>query len=131
MEIGPIRVLCIGGSGPCPAPRACGEGRLRQIYGGTYPVVDTKLRSTKRRRRNYGREAMKRVIYALLAGAGVLATPCAAPAQDAKATIPQFQVDALWPKPLPNNWIVGQVAGITVYRLDRLLCCNSKNLLDS
>ena len=21
--------------------------------------------------------------------------------------VPQFQIDALWPKPLPNNWILG------------------------
>ncbi|HZR72192.1 hypothetical protein [Bradyrhizobium sp.] len=28
--------------------------------------------------------------------------------------IPTFAVDAAWPKPLPNNWILGQVGGITV-----------------
>jgi DNA-binding beta-propeller fold protein YncE len=27
--------------------------------------------------------------------------------------IPTFAVDASWPKPLPNNWIIGQVGGIT------------------
>jgi hypothetical protein len=27
--------------------------------------------------------------------------------------IPTFAVDASWPKPLPNNWILGQVGGIT------------------
>ncbi len=27
-------------------------------------------------------------------------------------TAPKFQVDAFWPKPLPENWILGQVAGI-------------------
>ena len=27
--------------------------------------------------------------------------------------IPTFAVDASWPKPLPNNWIMGQVGGIT------------------
>ena len=30
------------------------------------------------------------------------------------ATFPTFAVDASWPKPLPNNWILGQVGGITV-----------------
>ena len=30
------------------------------------------------------------------------------------ADVPKFQVDASWPKPLPNNWILGQVGGITV-----------------
>ena len=27
---------------------------------------------------------------------------------------PQFQVDAFWPKPLPNNWLLGQVASVAV-----------------
>ena len=27
---------------------------------------------------------------------------------------PRYVVDATWPKPLPNNWILGQVAGIAV-----------------
>ena len=26
----------------------------------------------------------------------------------------EFQVDPFWPKPLPNNWILGQVAGVAV-----------------
>ena len=28
--------------------------------------------------------------------------------------MPQFQVDPFWPKPLPNNWIIGQVSGVAV-----------------
>ena len=28
--------------------------------------------------------------------------------------VAQFAVDPFWPKPLPNNWIMGQVAGTTV-----------------
>ena len=43
--------------------------------------------------------------------------PCTlALAEDA----PQFQVDPFWPKPLPNNWILGQVAGIATDRYDRI-----------
>src|SRR6266853_3950046 len=72
---------------------------------------------------------MKRVTYALLAVAGVLAAPCTASAEDAKTTIPQFQVDALWPKPLPNNWILGQVAGITVDRFDHIWIVQRPNSL--
>src|SRR4051794_5370676 len=35
-------------------------------------------------------------------------------AQAARAgDVPSFAVDASWPKPLPNNWIIGQVGGIT------------------
>jgi len=45
--------------------------------------------------------------------------PDAALAQDkpvaqliATETPPSFRVDTTWPKPLPNNWILGQVSGI-------------------
>ena len=38
----------------------------------------------------------------------------------AEPAIPQFQVDPFWPKPLPHNWLVGQVAGIAVDRFDRI-----------
>ena len=30
------------------------------------------------------------------------------------ATAPSFVVDASWPKPLPNDWRIGQVGGIAV-----------------
>ena len=40
--------------------------------------------------------------------------PTAVPADAQRAGIPQFIVDAFWPKPLPNNWIIGQVAGVHV-----------------
>lgn len=32
----------------------------------------------------------------------------------------QFKVDADWPKPLPNQWLLGQVAGVAVDRHDRI-----------
>jgi hypothetical protein len=27
---------------------------------------------------------------------------------------PRFEVDPLWPKPLPNKWILGQTIGVSV-----------------
>ena len=33
---------------------------------------------------------------------------------------PRYAVDALWPKPLPNNWILGQVAGIASAKDDTI-----------
>jgi hypothetical protein len=30
------------------------------------------------------------------------------------ADVPKFEVDPFWPKPLPNNWALGQVGGIAV-----------------
>jgi DNA-binding beta-propeller fold protein YncE len=38
----------------------------------------------------------------------------------ADSALPQFQVDPFWPKPLPNNWILGQVSGIATDKYDRI-----------
>ncbi len=38
----------------------------------------------------------------------------------AMAGTPRFEVDPYWPKPLPGNWILGQVAGIAVDKDDRI-----------
>src|SRR3954466_13233170 len=47
-----------------------------------------------------------------MAAAALLGTM--ALAQPARAgDVPTFAVDAAWPKPLPNHWIIGQVGGIT------------------
>src|SRR5947207_3911386 len=33
---------------------------------------------------------------------------------------PTFQVDPLWPKPLPNHWILGSVTGVAVDAQDHI-----------
>jgi hypothetical protein len=38
----------------------------------------------------------------------------------AQAPQPHFKVDPYWPKELPNNWIVGQISGITVDSNDHI-----------
>jgi len=40
----------------------------------------------------------------------------ACPPVPAQTTAPQYKVDPSWPKQLPNNWIMGQVGGLTVDR---------------
>jgi hypothetical protein len=52
-------------------------------------------------------------------GAAMALAAVSAPAQNA-ATVPQFQVDPFWPKPLPNNWLLGQVSGIATDKYDRI-----------
>ena len=53
---------------------------------------------------------------AFLASAIVLAATPAALANDP----PRFQVDPSWPQTLPNNWIMGQAAGIAVDAQDHV-----------
>ncbi len=47
-------------------------------------------------------------------------SPTTVPAFGDLANLPQYMVDPFWPKPLPNNWILGQVAGIDVDEQDRV-----------
>jgi DNA-binding beta-propeller fold protein YncE len=55
---------------------------------------------------------------ARMIGLALLLAPVSAQAEE--HAVPQFQVDAFWPKPLPNNWILGQVSGIAVDKQDRI-----------
>ncbi len=38
----------------------------------------------------------------------------------ATTTAPRFEVDPLWPKPLPNHWLMGQTIGVTVDAQDHI-----------
>jgi len=50
-------------------------------------------------------------------------------AADKLGGMPQFQVDAFWPKPLPNNWLLGQVAGIRADRNNHIWVLHRPNSL--
>src|SRR5437879_9260044 len=54
-----------------------------------------------------------KTISACIAASVLIGAP-ALPRAAHAGEIPTFAVDAAWPKPLPNNWILGQVGGITV-----------------
>ncbi|MEQ1884875.1 MAG: hypothetical protein ABL967_07420 [Bryobacteraceae bacterium] len=41
-------------------------------------------------------------------------------AQAATTSVPRFEVDPLWPKPLPNHWIMGQTIGVSVDAQDHI-----------
>jgi len=40
--------------------------------------------------------------------------------QPAKGVAPRFAVDPFWPRPLPNRWLLGQVAGVAVDQQDHV-----------
>jgi hypothetical protein len=37
-----------------------------------------------------------------------------------QATAPAYEVDPLWPKPLPNHWLLGSVTGVAVDAQDHI-----------
>jgi hypothetical protein len=51
---------------------------------------------------------------------GCAAAIAAALPAAAQSSAPQFQPEPFWPKPLPENWILGQVSGIAVDRQDNI-----------
>ena len=63
-------------------------------------------------------------VVAALAGLGLAASAldrrAAAEAAAAGVQAPRFEVDPLWPKPLPNKWILGQTIGVAVDAQDHV-----------
>jgi len=57
---------------------------------------------------------MMAVVFAVVAWQTVLGG-----AQDG-ANVPHYEVDAAWPKPLPNNWLIGQIGGLAVDKHDHV-----------
>lgn len=44
-------------------------------------------------------------------------------------SVPSFKVDPFWPKPLPNQWLIGQVAGVAVDSKDHVWIIHRPNSL--
>jgi DNA-binding beta-propeller fold protein YncE len=58
------------------------------------------------------------LLAALEAGSALLTRRAAVLAAGVQA--PRFEVDPLWPKPLPNKWILGQTIGVSVDAQDHI-----------
>src|SRR6266542_4002927 len=59
---------------------------------------------------------MKRI---LCVSVGVLALLAGLGAQD-RGGAPSYQVDPLWPQPLPNHWVFGSITGVAVDAQDHV-----------
>ena len=68
--------------------------------------------SIKSRRKFYVGAGVAALIVALGVGQAVLENKAEAQARTVQA--PMFEVDPLWPKPLPNHWVLGMVIGVWV-----------------
>jgi hypothetical protein len=60
------------------------------------------------------------VIGVLVAAQLALQGAASAQAKQAAVQAPTFQVDPMWPKPLPNNWVFGNIIGISVDSRDHV-----------
>jgi DNA-binding beta-propeller fold protein YncE len=64
--------------------------------------------------------ARLRTILSVVLVAAIASFSGQAFAEGAKSAVPRFEPQPFWPKPLPGNWIVGQVSGIAVDRNDNI-----------
>ena len=76
------------------------------------------MKTIKGRRNVYIGAALLAVIVAL--GAGQAALQNRADAQGRTVQAPMFEVDPLWPKPLPKHWLLGMTIGVWVDEQDNV-----------
>src|SRR5215475_4664150 len=83
---------------------------------GNQSVLQTKEESMKRN--VYVGAVFLSLLGALLVASIFLQKKAAVEAAGGMA--PRFEVDPLWPKPLPNHWILGQTIGVSVDAQDHV-----------
>ena len=70
------------------------------------------------------------ILVALGAAERLLQRTAAAQAQGA-VQAPRFEVDPMWPKPLPNGWYLGQTIGVSVDAQDHVWIIHRSSSLDA
>src|SRR6266403_3576835 len=53
------------------------------------------------------------------------------PGTDAKVQAPMFEVDPMWPKPLPNHWIMGNTIGVSADAQDHVWIIHRQGSLEA
>src|SRR6202051_104224 len=69
------------------------------------------------------------VLVAALGGGSMLLQKRAA-VEAAGMQAPMFEVDPLWPKPLPNHWLIGMTIGVSVDAQDHVWIIHRQGSLE-
>src|SRR5437867_6063966 len=64
-------------------------------------------------------------------GAGSVALQRSATVEAAGVQAPRFEVDPMWPKPLPNHWVIGAVIGVTADASDNIWIIHRASSLEA
>jgi sugar lactone lactonase YvrE len=69
--------------------------------------------------------------FAMMAAAWAALAPMgfASPSQ-AQNGAPRYEVDAAWPKPLPDRWVLGGLGGVCIDAQDHVVILNRQDILD-
>ena len=63
-------------------------------------------------------------------GFGSRALEKKAAVEAATMQVPTFEVDPMWPKPLPNHWVIGQTIGVSVDAQDHVWIIHRQGSLE-
>ena len=75
---------------------------------------------------------MKRIIFSgVIAIVLVIALRQRPQVEAATAQAPRFEVDPMWPKPLPNHWVIGAAIGLTVDARDHVWIIHREGSLEA
>src|SRR5258705_5126473 len=85
-------------------------------------------RRTSRRRHAMTRSQLRVRVGTILTVAAAIAGACLASAQS--RTPPRYVADINWPKPLPNQWILGGLGGTCVDAAGHVFILNRQDVLD-
>src|SRR6266478_478412 len=53
------------------------------------------------------------------------------PTSRAQSSVLQYEVDATWPKPLPDRWVIGGLGGVCVDAQDHVFILNRQDVIDA
>jgi DNA-binding beta-propeller fold protein YncE len=97
-------------------------------FGNTKQDFSQVQRSKRMRRNIY----VGATFLAILAALGVAYTMLQKRAAVEAATVeaPMFEVDPLWPKPLPNHWLMGMTIGVSVDAQDHIWIIHRQGSLE-
>lgn len=74
---------------------------------------------------------MKRILLVVsLATLAMIALRTRPQVQAATAQAPRFEVDPMWPKPLPNHWVIGAAIGVAVDARDHVWILHRQTSLE-
>jgi DNA-binding beta-propeller fold protein YncE len=71
------------------------------------------------------------LVLLIALGAASLAFDPPAAAQTGAVMAPRFEVDPLWPRPLPNHWSLGQTIGVSVDAQDHVWIIHRQDSLEA
>ena len=81
------------------------------------------------KRNLYVGAAFMATIVALGVGSRVLDKKAVVQAAGTQA--PKFEVDPMWPKPLPNHWVMGNMIGVSVDSKDHIWIIHRQGSLEA